>query len=77
MYLPMIQMMLINPSARLLVFAAIGLAALVMLHVLAQDFNRIRRPAGKYLRSFIAKRDTESADRLRRDMELAVSRNFL
>lgn len=75
MHVPvMIQMLLLNPSARILVLAAIGLAALVMIHVLAQDFNRIRRPsAGKLLRSIVFKRDTELAQRLAKETKEAVS----
>lgn len=78
MYVPMIELMLVHPSARILVLAAIGLAALVMIHVLAQDFNRIRKPQGKYFSSgMIFKRDTAAQmHRLPKAMELAVSSIF-
>lgn len=44
---------------RILVLAAIGLASLYMLHLLAQDYNKIRKPVMKLAR-FLGKRDTNT-----------------
>lgn len=52
--------MTIHPSLRILMLAGMGLAALYMMHLLAQDFNRIRRPIANVVRGLISKRDLEA-----------------
>lgn len=42
---------------RLLLLAAVGLGALYMMHLLAQDYNKIRKPAMKLARFLLMKRD--------------------
>lgn len=46
---------------RLLLLAAMGLGALYMMHLLAQDYNKIRQPVAKLARFLIHKRDTGAA----------------
>lgn len=46
---------------RIIVLAAMGLGAMYMMHLLAQDFQRIRRPIQNAVRSFIYKRDVMAA----------------
>lgn len=78
MHLPIVEMLLVNPSARILVLAAIGLAALVMIHVLAQDFNRIRgKPGRLLLPGAVFKRDTDGVQRFSKPIDLMVSSIFL
>lgn len=52
--------MTIHPSLRIILLAGMGLAALYMMHLLAQDFNRIRRPIANAVRGLISKRDLEA-----------------
>lgn len=52
--------MTIHPSLRIIMLAGMGLAALYMMHLLAQDFNRIRRPIANVVRGLISKRDLEA-----------------
>lgn len=40
-----------------MLIAGMGLGALYMMHLLAQDFNRIRQPVRQLVRSLIFKRD--------------------
>lgn len=56
---------------RILVLAAIGLGALYMMHLLAQDYNKIRKPVMKLAR-FIGKRDVDAV--IRKDKEVCVFR---
>lgn len=57
---PPLHLMTIHPSLRILMLAGMGLAALYMMHLLAQDFNRIRRPIANVVRGLISKRDLEA-----------------
>lgn len=52
--------MTIHPTLRILLLAGMGLGALYMMHLLAQDFNRIRRPIANVVRGLISKRDLEA-----------------
>lgn len=45
---------------RILVLAAMGLGALYAIHLLAQDFNKIRQPVAKFVQTFISKRDVRA-----------------
>lgn len=49
--------MSITPPLRLILLAAMGLGSLWMLHLIAQDFNKIRQPVAKLARLLISKRD--------------------
>lgn len=40
---------------RVLLLAAMGLGALYMMHILAQDYNKIRKPVAKLARFFLNK----------------------
>lgn len=44
-------------ALRLLLLAAMGLGALYLIHILAQDFQKIRKPAAKLAKFLISKRD--------------------
>lgn len=56
-YLPYVPLMSIKPPLRLILLAGMGLGALYMMHLLAQDFNKIRQPVAKLARLLISKRD--------------------
>lgn len=45
---------------RILLLAALGLGALYMMHLLAQDYNKIRKPAMKLARFLLMKRDVNA-----------------
>lgn len=46
---------------RILLLAAMGLGAMYMMHILAQDYNKIRKPVAKLARFLIQKRDLNAA----------------
>lgn len=56
-YVPYVPLMSITPPLRLILLAAMGLGSLWMLHLIAQDFNKIRQPVAKLARLLISKRD--------------------
>lgn len=45
---------------RYLIMAAMGLGALYMIHLLAQDYNRIRKPVAAIAKALFTKRDVDS-----------------
>lgn len=49
----------LNYISRLVFLAAIGVAALYMIHLLAQDYNKIRKPIA-ITKAFFSKRDLTS-----------------
>lgn len=58
--------------SRLLLLAVIGLGALYLLHVLAQDYMKIQKPAAKLARFLLSKRDLEavmSKDQTNREVQ--------
>lgn len=57
---PPLHLMTINPTLRVLMLAGMGLGALYMMHLLAQDFNRIRQPVSKLVRGLLSKRDVDA-----------------
>lgn len=44
-------------SKRVLLLAAMGLGALYLIHLLASDYQKIRKPAAKLAKFLISKRD--------------------
>lgn len=56
-YLPYVPLMSITPPLRIILLAAMGLGSLWMLHLIAQDYNKIRQPVAKLARLLISKRD--------------------
>lgn len=44
----------------MLILAAIGLGALYMMHILAQDYQKIRKPVMKLARALLTKRDLDA-----------------
>lgn len=60
-YLPYVPLMSITPPLRIILLAAMGLGSLWMLHLLAQDYNKIRPPVAKLARLLISKRDVNAA----------------
>lgn len=68
--------MTIHPSLRILALAGMGLAALYMMHLLAQDFNRIRRPIANVVRGLISKRDLEAVTQQDKVMVSVIVRRF-
>lgn len=52
--------MSITPPLRIIVLAAMGLGSLWMLHLIAQDYNKIRQPVAKLARLLISKRDLDA-----------------
>lgn len=56
-YLPYVPLMSITPPLRIIILAAMGLGSLWMLHLIAQDYNKIRQPVAKLARLLISKRD--------------------
>lgn len=59
-YLPYVSLMSITPPLRIVLLAAMGLGSLWMLHLIAQDFNKIRQPVAKLARLLISKRDVNA-----------------
>lgn len=59
--LPYVPLMSITPPLRIILLAAMGLGSLWMIHILAQDYNKIRQPAAKLARLLISKRDLNAA----------------
>ncbi|KAJ6649239.1 hypothetical protein Bhyg_04473 [Pseudolycoriella hygida] len=49
--------MVIKLPLRIILLAAMGLGSLWMLHIIAQDYNKIRQPVAKLARLLISKRD--------------------
>lgn len=62
---------------RVLVLAAMGLGALYVIHLLAQDFNRIRQPVTRFLQTFISKRDLRAMIHTRDRMMVSLIIEFL
>lgn len=56
-YLPYVPLMSITPPLRIIILAAMGLGSLFMIHLIAQDFNKIRQPIAKLAGLLISKRD--------------------
>lgn len=59
-----------------MLLAGMGLGALYMMHLLAQDFNRIRQPVGKLVRSLIFKRDLSAVSRNSEMVSFEVRNNY-
>lgn len=59
-YLPYVPLMSITPPLRIIMLAAMGLGSLWMIHLIAQDFNKIRQPVAKLARLLISKRDVNA-----------------
>lgn len=48
-------------TKRLLLLLAMGLGALYLIHILAGDYQKIRKPAAKLARLLVSKRDVSAA----------------
>lgn len=59
-YLPYVPLMSITPPLRIIMLVAMGLGSLWMIHLIAQDFNKIRQPVAKLARLLISKRDVNA-----------------
>lgn len=49
---------------RLLLLAVMGLGALYLIHVLAQDYMKIRKPAAKLASFLLSKRDLDAVNQV-------------